>query len=72
MIARIFVGVGLFAVGYFVGKEMGRAEYIRDQLRWTGEDGELTATHRDAADKEEPRDSDSGTSGGASPAPEQT
>ena len=49
MIVRIFVGAGLFALGYFVGKEMGRAEYIRDQLRWASEDGELIPTRRDSA-----------------------
>ena len=48
MIVRLFVGAGLFALGYFVGKEMGRAEYIRDQLRWAREDGELIPTSRES------------------------
>jgi hypothetical protein len=35
MVLRILIGIGLFALGYFMGKEMGRAESIRDQLRWS-------------------------------------
>jgi hypothetical protein len=33
MIARIFIGAGLFALGFFLGKEIGRTEPIRDKLR---------------------------------------
>jgi hypothetical protein len=33
MIARIFIGTGLFALGFFLGKEIGRTEPIRDKLR---------------------------------------
>lgn len=38
MVVRIFIGVGLFVLGYFVGKEIGRAESIRDQLTWAAEE----------------------------------
>jgi len=38
MVVRIFIGIGLFALGYFVGKEIGRAESIRDQLRGATDD----------------------------------
>jgi hypothetical protein len=37
MIARLFIGVGLFALGYLVGREMGRAESVRDQLSGASE-----------------------------------
>ena len=37
MIVRLVMGAGLFALGYFLGKEIGRAEAIRDQLRWDSE-----------------------------------
>ena len=35
---RVFIGVGLFALGYFVGKEIGRTESIRDELRRAAEE----------------------------------
>ena len=35
MIVRMFVGAGLFVLGYLVGREVGRTESIRDQLRWS-------------------------------------
>jgi hypothetical protein len=38
MIIRVFIGVGLFALGYFVGKEIGRTESIRDELRRAAEE----------------------------------
>jgi len=38
ILIRIFTGAGLFAFGYLVGKEIGRAESIRDQLRSAAED----------------------------------
>jgi hypothetical protein len=47
MIARLIIGTGLFALGYFVGKEMGRAESIRDQLRWAAEGEDLVPTKLD-------------------------
>jgi hypothetical protein len=38
MIIRVFIGVGLFALGYFVGKEIGRTESIRNELRRAAQD----------------------------------
>jgi hypothetical protein len=40
---RIFIGAGLFALGYFLGREIGRTEPIRDRLRLAAE-GEGTPT----------------------------
>ena len=37
MIIRVFIGVGLFVLGYLVGKEVGRTESIRAQLRLAAE-----------------------------------
>jgi hypothetical protein len=48
MIVRALVGIGLFTLGYFVGKEMGRAESIRDQLSWATEDGDPDREERHA------------------------
>lgn len=50
MIVRIFIGVGLFTLGYLVGKEMGRAESIRDQLRWATEGDDPMPTRRDSGE----------------------
>ena len=33
MIFRILVGAGLLALGYFVGREIGRTEPVRKELR---------------------------------------
>ena len=33
MILRLLVGVGLLALGYYVGREVGRAEPVREELR---------------------------------------
>ncbi|MCG6896825.1 MAG: hypothetical protein LJE61_02715 [Thiocapsa sp.] len=32
MLARVFFGMGLLAVGYLVGREIGRNESLRDDL----------------------------------------
>jgi hypothetical protein len=48
MVVRILIGVGLFALGYFMGKEMGRAESIRDQLRWSMDEEEAAGEMHDA------------------------
>jgi hypothetical protein len=47
MVVRIFIGIGLFALGYVVGKEMGRAESIRDQLSWAAEEDDLMTRMHD-------------------------
>lgn len=46
MFVRIVIGVGLFAIGYFVGKEIGRAESIRDQLNWAADEDDSGPTKR--------------------------
>ena len=33
MFFRVFVGLGLLALGYYVGREIGRAEPIRNELK---------------------------------------
>jgi hypothetical protein len=33
MIVRLFMGVGLLALGYFVGREVGRTESVREELQ---------------------------------------
>ena len=33
MLFRVFVSLGLLALGYYVGREMGRAEPIRSDLK---------------------------------------
>ena len=33
MLGRLVVGVGLFALGYHLGREIGRADPIRDELK---------------------------------------
>ena len=30
---RLLMGVGLFALGYYVGREIGRLESIREEMR---------------------------------------
>jgi hypothetical protein len=37
MSVRIFIGAGLFALGYLLGKEIGRTESIRGRLRLASE-----------------------------------
>ncbi len=32
-VIRLLVGAGLFALGYYVGREIGRLESIRDEMR---------------------------------------
>ncbi len=33
MVLRILVGAGLLALGYYVGREIGRTESVREELR---------------------------------------
>ncbi|MFN2121611.1 MAG: hypothetical protein ACK2T0_14585 [Anaerolineales bacterium] len=40
MLLRIAFGVGLLALGYFVGREMGRNESLRRELEQEREDGD--------------------------------
>lgn len=48
MIVRFLIGAGLFAFGYFIGREIGRAESIRDQLDWATENDELVVEEQNA------------------------
>ncbi len=32
-VIRLLIGAGLFALGYYVGREIGRLESIRDEMR---------------------------------------
>jgi hypothetical protein len=41
MLFRIAFGVGLLALGYFVGREMGRNESLRRELEQEPEPGDL-------------------------------
>ena len=54
MMVRIFIGVGFFVLGYFVGKEIGRAESVRDQLDWAAEDDDLLSGKPDSVREAEP------------------
>jgi len=67
MIVRIFIGVGLFALGYFLGKEMGSAESVRDQLSWAAEEDDRipTAQHPDAGAEPETPDPPAAERGGS-------
>ena len=41
MLMRLLFGVGMFALGYVIGKEVGRAEgAVRYQLEWYPVDGD--------------------------------
>jgi hypothetical protein len=46
---RILMGVGLLLLGYYVGREIGRAEAIRKELEKT-KTGEAEATAESQAD----------------------
>lgn len=61
MIVRLFIGTGLFALGYFVGKEAGRAEAVRDQLRWAAEGEDRVPSKLDSEAEIESERSDSAT-----------
>ena len=54
MMARILVGLGLFALGYLVGKEIGRAESIRDQLRGAVDGDERMRSEPDVGERLNP------------------
>ncbi len=46
MIFRILVGAGLLALGYFVGREIGRTEPVRKELRNAREQDRANDQHR--------------------------
>ncbi|MCG6859938.1 MAG: hypothetical protein LJE70_01425 [Chromatiaceae bacterium] len=44
MIVRVVIGAGLFALGYFLGKEIGRTESVRDELEWAADEDNRMST----------------------------
>ncbi len=32
-VLRMLIGVGLFAMGYYIGREIGRLESLREEMR---------------------------------------
>jgi hypothetical protein len=39
MITRLIINLGLFALGYYLGREVGRMESVRERMRQVREDG---------------------------------
>jgi hypothetical protein len=39
MIYRLFINLGLFALGYYLGREVGRTESVREHMRQVRESG---------------------------------
>ena len=39
MLYRILINLGIFAFGYYLGREVGRVESVREQLRQAREKG---------------------------------
>lgn len=62
MIVRLFLGAGLFVLGYYMGREVGRAEPVREALR-AAREGEGTGPA-------ETREEGTGTGGGSGTAGE--
>jgi hypothetical protein len=46
MILRILTGVGLFALGYYLGKEVARTESVRADLEAARGEGEASETEQ--------------------------
>ena len=49
MLARLIAGAGLFVIGYYLGKEIGRTEPIREELRRARERNSSPEPSTDAA-----------------------
>ena len=41
-ILRLLLGLGLFALGYYVGREIGRLESLREEMRKAREEADHT------------------------------
>ena len=41
MIFRLLTGVGLLALGYYIGREVGKAESIRNEMKQARESDEI-------------------------------
>jgi hypothetical protein len=39
MITRLIINLGLFALGYYLGREVGRTESVRERMRQVRESG---------------------------------
>lgn len=48
-VIRLLIGAGLFALGYYVGREIGRLESIRDEMRRLREGQEAGSSDSPAA-----------------------
>jgi len=48
-VIRLLIGGGLFALGYYVGREIGRLESIRDEMRRLREAQEAGSSDSPAA-----------------------
>ena len=42
MIYRALIGIGLFTIGYYLGRQVGRAQAMQEQLRYARESGRST------------------------------
>ena len=45
MLLRLILGAGLLAFGYYMGREVGRTEPLREELKRARENGETKALH---------------------------
>lgn len=61
MLLRLIAGAGLLALGYYVGKQVGRMEPIREDLERSR--NERTADQAEVTDDQRPRADDSGGRG---------
>ncbi len=52
MIIRVLLGAGLLALGYYVGREVGRAEPIRKQLDEARTEGDQVDAMEEDRDSE--------------------
>jgi len=61
MLVRIAFGLGLAALGYYVGREIGRNESVRDEIaRGDGRSGEDTAESKPGRVSASQADADEG------------
>lgn len=52
MILRVLIGTGLLALAYYVGREVGRTEPIREELRKAREDEKSGQQPQESADEQ--------------------
>ena len=65
MLLRLVVSAGLIALGYYMGREVGRLEPLREELRRNRESGERDVLEGDAEEvsEEEPGKEPAGKDG---------